>query len=35
MPPVSLNLDDAGVERLSTLISGWALAGLAQATANG
>lgn len=34
MPPVSLNLDDAGVERLSTLISGWALAGLAQANAN-
>jgi TetR/AcrR family transcriptional regulator, regulator of cefoperazone and chloramphenicol sensitivity len=35
MPPVSLNLDDAGVERLSTLISGWALAGLAQANLHG
>jgi TetR/AcrR family transcriptional regulator, regulator of cefoperazone and chloramphenicol sensitivity len=35
MPPVSLNLDDAGVERLSTLISGWALVGLAQANVHG
>jgi AcrR family transcriptional regulator len=35
MPPVSLDLDDAGVKRLSNLISGWALAGLAQANANG
>jgi Domain of unknown function (DUF4440) len=34
MPPVSLDLDDAGVERLSALISRWALAGLAQANAN-
>jgi AcrR family transcriptional regulator len=34
MPPVSLDLDDAGVKRLSNLISGWAPAGLAQANAN-
>ena len=31
MPPVSLNLDEPGVERLSALISAWALAGLAHA----
>jgi AcrR family transcriptional regulator len=31
MPPVSLALDEPGVDRLSTLISEWALAGLAQA----
>jgi len=30
-PPVSLDLDDATVERLTTLVSAWALAGLAQA----
>ena len=28
-PPVSLDLDDAAVERLTTLVSAWALAGLA------
>jgi len=31
MPPVSLNLDEPGVERLSALISGWAVTGLARA----
>ena len=31
MPPVSLKLDELGVERLSALISEWALAGLALA----
>ena len=31
MPPVSLNLDEPGLDRLSALISAWALAGLAQA----
>ena len=31
MPPVSLNLDASGVDRLSALISAWALTGLAQA----
>ena len=30
-PPVSLNLDDAAVERLVTLVSAWSLAGLADA----
>ena len=30
-PPVSLDLDDAAVERLTTLVSAWALAGLADA----
>ena len=30
-PPVSLELDDAAVERLATLVSAWALAGLADA----
>ena len=30
-PPVSLDLDDATVERLTTLVSAWALAGLADA----
>jgi AcrR family transcriptional regulator len=34
MPPVSLNLDNTGVERLSVLISGWVLRGLAQENAN-
>jgi TetR/AcrR family transcriptional regulator, regulator of cefoperazone and chloramphenicol sensitivity len=32
MPPVSLNLDEPGVDRLSALISAWALAGLAPQT---
>ena len=32
MPPVSLNLDGHGIDRLSDLISAWALAGLAQQT---
>jgi hypothetical protein len=31
MPPVSLALDEPAVDRPSTLISRWALAGLAQA----
>src|SRR6476620_9569176 len=31
MPPVSLALDEPAVDRLSALISGWALAGLGQA----
>jgi TetR/AcrR family transcriptional regulator, regulator of cefoperazone and chloramphenicol sensitivity len=31
MPPVSLSLDQSGVDRLSSLISGLALAGLANA----
>jgi hypothetical protein len=31
MPPVSLKFDEPSVDRLSTLISPWALAGLAQA----
>jgi AcrR family transcriptional regulator len=30
-PPVSLALDEAAIEHLTTLVSGWALAGLAQA----
>ena len=30
MPPVSLKLSEPAVDRLSALISGWALAGLAQ-----
>ena len=30
-PPVSLDLDDAAVEQLTTLVSAWALAGLADA----
>jgi hypothetical protein len=30
-PPVSLNLDEAAVERLTTFVSAWALAGLARA----
>ena len=30
-PPVSLDLDDAAVERLTTLVSAWAVAGLADA----
>jgi AcrR family transcriptional regulator len=30
-PPVSLNLDDAAVERLTDLVSAWALSGLAHA----
>ncbi|MGB8630217.1 MAG: CerR family C-terminal domain-containing protein [Xanthobacteraceae bacterium] len=30
-PPVSLGLDDAGVERLTNLVSAWALSGLAHA----
>jgi hypothetical protein len=29
-PPVSLDLDDAAVERLTTLVSAWALGGLAE-----
>jgi len=35
MPPVSLKLNEPAVDRLSALISGWALAGLAQANAQG
>ena len=36
MPPVSLKLNEPAVEdRLSALISGWALAGLAQANVHG
>ena len=35
MPPVSLKLNEPAVDRLSALISGWALAGLAQANAHG
>src|SRR6478736_2228027 len=35
MPPVSLNLDESGVDRLSALISAWALAGLAQSNVHG
>jgi hypothetical protein len=30
-PPVSLALDGAAIERLTTLVSAWALAGLAAA----
>jgi hypothetical protein len=30
-PPVSLTLDGATIERLTTLVSAWALAGLAAA----
>jgi TetR/AcrR family transcriptional regulator, regulator of cefoperazone and chloramphenicol sensitivity len=30
-PPVSLDLDDAAVERLTNLVSAWALSGLAHA----
>lgn len=33
-PPVSLDLDDAAVEQLTTLVSAWALAGLAVADCN-
>ena len=29
-PPVSLDLDETAVERLTTLVSAWALAGLAD-----
>jgi AcrR family transcriptional regulator len=35
MPPVSLNLDEPGIDRLSALVSAWALAGLAQANVHG
>jgi hypothetical protein len=35
MPPVPLKLDDPGVDRLSALISDWALTGLAQADVSG
>jgi hypothetical protein len=35
MPPVSLKLNEPAVDRLSALISGWALTGLAQADAHG
>jgi AcrR family transcriptional regulator len=35
MPPVSLNLDEPGIDRLSALISAWALTGLAQANVHG
>jgi hypothetical protein len=35
MPPVSLKLNEPAVDRLSALISGWALAGLAQANVHG
>jgi AcrR family transcriptional regulator len=28
-PPISLEIDEAGVERLARLVSGWAIAGLA------
>ena len=35
MPPISLKLNEPAVDRLSALISGWALAGLAQANAHG
>jgi hypothetical protein len=31
MPPVSLNLDETGIDRISALISAWAVAGLTQA----
>jgi TetR/AcrR family transcriptional regulator, regulator of cefoperazone and chloramphenicol sensitivity len=31
MPPVSLKFDEPGVDRLSALISAWAITGLAQA----
>ena len=34
-PPVSLIRDDADVEQLSALVSGWALTGLAQANVHG
>ena len=30
-PPISLDLDEAAVEQLTNLVSGWALAGLAHA----
>ena len=32
-PPVSLDLDEPAVEQLTTLVSGWALAGLARGAA--
>ena len=32
-PPVSLNLDEGSVEQLTTLVSGWALAGLSRGAA--
>jgi hypothetical protein len=35
LPPVSLKLDEPGVDRLSALISAWALAGLGQANVHG
>jgi TetR/AcrR family transcriptional regulator, regulator of cefoperazone and chloramphenicol sensitivity len=35
LPPVSLNFDVTGVNRLSALISAWALAGLGQANLYG
>ena len=35
MPPVSLKLNEPAVDRLSTLISAWALAGLGQANVHG
>ena len=35
MPPVSLKLSEPAVDRLSALISGWALAGLAQSNVHG
>jgi hypothetical protein len=35
MPTVSLKLDEPGVDRLSALISDWALTGLAHANAHG
>ena len=35
MPPVSLKLNEPAVDRLSALISGWALAGLAQSNVHG
>ena len=35
MPPVSLKLNEPAVDRLSALISGWALAGLARSNVHG
>ena len=35
MPPISLKLNEPAVDRLSALISGWALAGLAQSNVHG
>jgi hypothetical protein len=32
-PPVSLDLDDTAINKLTNLVSGWALSGLTQAQA--